>query len=389
MRILIIPTTDWLGHPTPHRHHYLAEFLTRRNDVYVLYFDIFKGDRTWKTRASLVKAGGCSTENLMIYYTMNAPVHFSTISGFLKKQEIDVILGAHPITNLIGIMASRKLNRRQRPTCLFDFNDFFPEGASFYYTNQTVQTMVRNGGELLLKRNLRSADVVTTVSRPMEKYAKRAGAKDVNLIANGVDTNIFKETAPDPVLKEELCLGDNVIGFVGTIERWFDLDMIMKGFARVKERNPDAQLMLVGGGIKTDYLGDLMTLARDLKVYDSVIATGIVPYYSVPEYISLMNVCVIPPLKKGLFMARIAQPNKLFQYAACGKPILSYSLGEVLRTGGDAVTPFTTTEQFADRALELLSSHAGNEAGLALAQRHSWEAQTKKFEVIMERGLRH
>jgi glycosyltransferase involved in cell wall biosynthesis len=361
--------------------------MAKNHEVTVLYFDIFKRKKTWHTEAKTLPARGISIENLLTYYTLNAPIHYRSISHFLKKNKIDVLIGAHPITNLLGIAAANKLPRKSRPLCVFDFNDFFPEGASLYFSNPLTKSLVRRGGEILLKKNLRSADMVTTVSSPMKEYADINKAKFVKLIPNGVNTSIFQMTTPDQQLKDELGLGDYVIGFVGTIERWFDLDMLIRVFAKITKKVPNVQLLIVGDGIKTNYLEKLKNQAKNLNISDKIVTPGFVPYWEVPRYISTMSLCTIPPIPKDLFMEKIALPNKLFQYAACGKPILTYPFPEVMRVGGNSVITFASEKEFLEKATRVLLDQKINEAGLELAKRYNWETIAETMLSVSQQRL--
>lgn len=41
MRILVIPTTDWLGHPVPNRLNFIFDRLSKKHEVDVCEFKIF------------------------------------------------------------------------------------------------------------------------------------------------------------------------------------------------------------------------------------------------------------------------------------------------------------------------------------------------------------
>jgi glycosyltransferase involved in cell wall biosynthesis len=52
---------------------------------------------------------------------------------------------------------------------------------------------------------------------------------------------------------------------------------------------------------------------------DAFIFTGQVPYKKVPEYIGVMDICVAPHQKDS----NQASPVKIFDYMACGRPIVA------------------------------------------------------------------
>jgi hypothetical protein len=56
MKILVIPTTDGIRHPIPHRLNFILDLLTERHDVYVLHFGLkrFRDQESRQTRCRLV-----------------------------------------------------------------------------------------------------------------------------------------------------------------------------------------------------------------------------------------------------------------------------------------------------------------------------------------------
>ena len=123
-----------------------------------------------------------------------------------------------------------------------------------------------------------------------------------------------------------------VIGFSGSVERWYAIDDMIRALPDLIRYRPGTRLLIVGGSLFTDYRAELETLAKDLGISDRVIFTGTKPYHELPRYIACMDVCTIPlsPPQWG----EIALPNKFFEYSACGKPIIMRPIPDVARIGG-------------------------------------------------------
>ena len=146
---------------------------------------------------------------------------------------------------------------------------------------------------------------------------------------------------------------DFVIGFSGSVERWYAIDEMIRALPALIRHRPDTRLLVVGGSLFTDYLQELQVLARELGVADHVIFTGPKPYHDLPKYIACMDICTIPlsPPQWG----NIALPNKFFEYSACGKPILMRPMPDVERIGGPNLFVYRTREEYIEQVKHLMT----------------------------------
>ena len=65
MRILVIPTTDWIRHPVPNRLNFIFDILAEKHDVYVLHFGLkrFSKLQARETKCRLVEASWINVED--------------------------------------------------------------------------------------------------------------------------------------------------------------------------------------------------------------------------------------------------------------------------------------------------------------------------------------
>jgi glycosyltransferase involved in cell wall biosynthesis len=358
------------------------------HDVFVLHFDIFDGNRKLKPIPDInyLAAGGKANENLSKYYLSNRTIHKKRISEIINKYEIDVVLGANILPTISAYKAVRK-RRRNGKKCLgiYDFSDFFPQSAAVYSENKLAQRLVKLGSSYFFHKNLKLADVITTVSMPLQDYARKRGCKHVELISNGVNREHFKPDLSPEGIKEKHGLGDQVLGFVGALERWIDLETPLRMFPQILRNYPDTQFFIVGGSIKSNYETFLQELVKDLNISDNVIFTGFVPYEEVPYYINAIDVALIP-FRTDLYMAQIALPNKLFEYLACGRHVLSTDLPEVRRVGGSCVSIYNSKNEFINQATLMLRDPSTNNRGINLVKKYDW---TEIAQNLVETSTRH
>ncbi len=122
----------------------------------------------------------------------------------------------------------------------------------------------------------------------------------------------------------------NYVGFIGTFLRYQGIDLLIKCAPFIIQKNPDVMFLLVGDGLMKSTWEEKIKRVG-LEAY--FIFTGQVLYKEVPIYCSVMDVCVSPFLKEaGEF-----SPVKVFDYLACGKPVImsdvSFS-GEIFKSSG-------------------------------------------------------
>ncbi|MCD6210029.1 MAG: glycosyltransferase, partial [Methanophagales archaeon] len=289
MRILLVSTQDYIHHPVPSRHHYIFEELAKRHEVHVPHFHVSRG-RARETRLIVHEATKFPFREPILHYTLNAPYQYAIFKRIIKEEGIDVVVAAHIFAGAAVIKAARKYG----VPVVFDLKDWFPDSAAAYYKNKVMKWILREGVWRITKHNLDRSDRITTVSPSLVERLKKYGY-DAKLITNGVDTDIFKPM-DSRAGKRMLGLDEDcfVIGFVGAIERCFELDEVIKALPDVLKYRDDVKLLIVGGSLFTDYEISLKKLVKYMGLSGEIIFTGPIEYKKVPQYIAAMDICLYP-----------------------------------------------------------------------------------------------
>ncbi|MCE5337901.1 MAG: glycosyltransferase [Methanomicrobiaceae archaeon] len=375
MRILLVSTQDYIHHPIPSRHHNIFEELATRHEVHVPHFHVSRGKER-ETRLHVHEATQFPVASPFLHYTLNAPCHYRVIHDIIREYDIDVVVGAHVLAGTAMIRAAKKFG----VPVIFDLKDWFPDSAAAYYKSPAMQWMLREGVLAVTRYNLDHSDVITTVSPGLVAKLERYGYK-AELITNGVNTDLFRPM-DGRVMRETLGIAPDafVLGFAGAVERWYALDEVVRAFPEILKKHENAELLIVGGSLFTGYLDELRTLAADLGVSRQVHFTGAVEYHDLPGYIAPMDICLIP-LSPPQWVD-IALPNKYFEYSACGKPILSTPIPDMLRMGGGNIAVYREREEFIEKVDELAENPGCCPAGI---EEHSWKKKAEAFEKIFLR----
>jgi glycosyltransferase involved in cell wall biosynthesis len=388
MNILLIPATDWLRHPVPSRHHHIFEILAETDNVHVLQFDLFPENISRETRVILHQVYTTPSKGLASYYLLNMFSYWKKIANVIKSERIDVAV----VSNLIPGVPSL-LGNQLGCRIVFDLKDMFSDNSAIYYKNYLLSSIVKGTSEWLLQRLLKGANHVITVSMFLFDYVRQIRLNGVSLITNGADLNIFK-----PNLRaEELDLGlkenleeSKVVGFVGTVDRWIDFETVLASLRELSSRMNDVKLLVVGGRMVTEYFDEITSMVNRIGLQDRVIFTGVIPHTHVPYYINLMDVCLIP-FRADLRLNQARCPDKLFEYLACGKPVVSTRLSEVLRIGQGSIRFYDDTSSLTRTLSDILEDvvlqdYMKKEA-LDIAKNYDWRTITRKYRETLEKEL--
>lgn len=202
---------------------------------------------------------------------------------------------------------------------------------------------------------LRGADQVTTICEGLRLDIEARGirADKVTAIPNAVDTDAFSfGMPPDETLRRELGLeGATVLGFVGSFYAYEGLDLLIEALVAILLRQPNARLLLVGGGSHEPVLRGL---AAELGVQDKIVFTGRVPNSQVQRYYDLIDVLAYP--RRSMRLTELVTPLKPLEAMAQGRIFVASDVGghkELIRDGetgflfpaGDAAALALTIER--------------------------------------------
>jgi glycosyltransferase involved in cell wall biosynthesis len=174
---------------------------------------------------------------------------------------------------------------------------------------------------------LTRADAVLVVSASLRDYAVALGANQdrVHVVPNGVNVDVFGPDKHDPEVTTRWDLGDGpVLGFVGGLRPWHGVEVLPALLGRLAGRYPDLRLVIVGDG---QLRGELERDLEERGLAHGAVFTGSLPHEEVAALIHRFDVALAPyprPAHDFYF-----SPLKLFEYMACGAPVVAASLGQI------------------------------------------------------------
>lgn len=155
------------------------------------------------------------------------------------------------------------------------------------------------------------ADIIFSVSKSLLNFFD--DQPNVYWVPNGVDLKHYNKKFT--LINRDIAdLPKPIIGYIGVIQEKVDLELV-KYLAR---KNPEKSIVLVGP-VWNEQDEAKMSLEQEENVH----FLGYKKYSNAPMYIQQFDIGIIPHKKAGF--AASTNPMKMYEYLACGKPVVATS----------------------------------------------------------------
>jgi glycosyltransferase involved in cell wall biosynthesis len=183
---------------------------------------------------------------------------------------------------------------------------------------------------------LNQTDAVLVVSSELRKHVLSLGVRPerIHIVPNGVDPAQFKPGKPDSKLRRKWKLnGAPVLGFVGGLRPWHGVEILPDLLARLNKSKRPIQLVIAGDG---QLRSGLERQFKQRELLDHITFTGALPHEQLPGIIQQFDIALAPyPKHTHDFYF---SPLKLFEYMACGIPVVAANLGQITEVISDGKT---------------------------------------------------
>jgi len=205
-------------------------------------------------------------------------------------------------------------------------------------------------------------------------------AEKIIVLPNGVDVDHFDLEKARPNRFYE----GPTIGFVGSMQPWQRLDLLLEALAGLREEGIVYHLVVVGDGA----MGEVWKQhAGEVGLAEQVHFARYVPWDEVPAYIAGFDLgyAGAVPLAAGVMYR---SPLKLYEYAAMGKPFVAAAYADAESLVADGARGYlfapgnledlkrALRQAFADRS-SWPAYRAPTRA--AIIEKHSWEARVQEL----------
>jgi L-malate glycosyltransferase len=270
------------------------------------------------------------------------------IRRLARRTAADVVFAASIRS---GLAASLPLGRR--PPLVVALHDCLPPGAATTGTKRLID---------------RGAAALVANSRYTARAWRDCGAgPPISALHPPVDTSRFAAEAERARARSTLGLDPAapIAGVVAQITPWKGQDTAVRAMAHVRERHPDAELILAGGTTFTDqatrfdnraYLARLGRLVAQLGLQDRVRFLG--PREDVPTVLAALDVLLMPSWEEPFGLVMV-------EAMAVGTPVVATSVGgppEVIADGvSGRLAPPDRPDLWAAAITDLLADARGRD----------------------------
>jgi glycosyltransferase involved in cell wall biosynthesis len=263
------------------------------------------------------------------------------------------------------------------------------------------QQAYRGGGHGDLYRGAERALITgaahtVVVSDALVSYVQSFGVdpQRIHVLPNGVDVTRFTARGPrlDPTAAP-------VLGFVGGLRPWHGVELLPDVLQLVQQQFPQATLQIAGEG---PLRSAIVERAEALGIAESVSLLGAVDHDAMPDVIRGFDIALAPypELDHRFYFS----PLKLFEYFACGVPVVASDvgqIGQIIQPNGKTVSnavamlvPPGNVAALAAACSDLLGDpQRAHNMGLAGAhlvrERFTWDRNASTVIELAEAGCRN
>jgi glycosyltransferase involved in cell wall biosynthesis/peptidoglycan/xylan/chitin deacetylase (PgdA/CDA1 family) len=213
----------------------------------------------------------------------------------------------------------------------------------------------------------------TLISRSVPK-------EKCSVFLNNVDPAIFYRR---PRTRSD---GKVIILFPGTFQRHQGLDIAIEAFAQVKDKVPNAEFHLYGGG---GVEADLVRLAERLGLKGRVKFCGRLSQDGIAEVIANADLGVVP--KRANLFGNEAYSTKIMEFMSQGVPVVASRTKIDTFYFNDKIVRFFTSDDVQDMAEAMLqvieNQSVRNElvaGGYEYADRHNWDTRKRDYLELVD-----
>ena len=315
-------------------------------------------------------------KNTKLNKIINFPVFFNPrliyyLFKTFVKEKPDFIhahdLPTVPLALILKIFFGKKV--------IFDMHENYPQALREFKKKGILNYLFKNAylAEKLENFCIKRIDkIIVVVEENKVRLTKNnIQAENIHVISNTVDLGTFRINNKINTLS--YLDGKYIIFYSGTVSPERGLHTAVLAMKFIKEKLPNAFLLIIGEGKSVNYLKGLV-IKNNLENYVNILKWC--GHEILPSYISRADICIIPQPNNDFINTTI--PHKLFEYMLMEKPVLvsdAIPLKRIIyESQAGLVFKSENPEDFALKVIEMHESQInfGINGRIAVEKKYNW-----------------
>lgn len=256
-----------------------------------------------------------------------------------RHERVDIVHACNPPDLLFLVaLALRPWGAR----FVFDHHDLSPEllQVRFPGSRPMLDRMIR----MVERLTFAAADAVISTNESYRRVAITRGkvpAERIAIVRSAPDLSRFSEQTPDDSLRRGKRY---LLAYIGVMGPQEGVDYALRALRHLRDNlgRDDVNVIFMGAG---DSYDEMVALSKELGIDDFVEFPGRVSDEFLQRCLSTADVCLSPDPKNPFNDA--STMNKVLEYMATGRPIVSFDLTEARVSAGDAAVYVPANDEMA------------------------------------------
>jgi glycosyltransferase involved in cell wall biosynthesis len=313
---------------------------------------------------------------LALWYTLRLAVKVR------REGTIDIVHACNP-PDLLFLIAL--VLRPGGTRFVFDHHDLVPELFLSRYPDRRILYWLTRCAERL---TFATADAVISTNDNYRKVAIERGrvpAEKVAVVRSAPDLTRFVHRQPDASLRRGK---PYLLAYLGVMGAQDGVDYALRAVQLLRDEvgRDDFNCVFMGAG---DELDEMISLSKELGIADIVDFPGWADDELIQRCLSTADVCLSPdPLTP---FNDVSTMNKVVEYMAMGRPLVSFDLVETRVSAGEAAVYVPANDEHAfAKAIDVLLAdpdgrrQMGELGRLRVEQKLSWEQSCRTLVAFYE-----
>ena len=315
------------------------------------------------------------------------PVWIGKIWQIVRQEKIDVLL----VRDLPLVISALIVGKICKVPVVFDMAENYPSMWKDHVDKRGrkfLNHLTKNHAIAELMENYvlpRVDHTIVVVEESKDRLIQKGGIENkITVVSNTPDLAVFEDISKESGKQASEKL---TILYVGALNGGRGLDVAIRAVPLIKKKLDNFELVIIGEG---EYKEELQSIAAELGITDYISFLGWIDSSLVPSHIHNSDICIVPHDVTDFINSTI--PNKIFDYMACKKPIITSDATPFVRIINEnrcgLFFKSRNSQDFADKVIQLndasLRKKMGNNGFEATRSKYNWGYDTQILTSIFE-----